>query len=176
MKRLRIFKTGDRNYDLYLLLANVYELLLKARERELRQHDMTLRQALILWAIHTIGEKATPSMISRMLMRAPNSVSAALNRMEKAGLVVKNNDPAKKNVIRLSLTDRGQRAYSQSAERTSINNIMSSLSKTQFHELSSLLRTLQQVAQKELTSYELESAIPFVVPETIVRPKRSDNL
>lgn len=154
MNNISIFTAGDRDYDLYILLANTRDLIVRAREKELRQYNVTPEQAAILFAIHTIGDKATPAKIARMVMRKPHTISVNLSRMGKAGLIKKTNDLDKKNMVRVRLTEKGRQVYSQTTNRISIYNIMSSLSEKQRQELRSTLQELQQAAQKEIELHD----------------------
>jgi len=66
----------DEDYNLWVL---------RARQKELDQFDISVIEVGVLVVIQAIGEKATPSEISRRIFREPHTVSALLNRMEKGG-------------------------------------------------------------------------------------------
>jgi DNA-binding MarR family transcriptional regulator len=78
--------------------------------------------------------------------------------MEKEGLVRKTKDLERKNLIRVSLTEKGQQAYYQSSRLESVHRIMSSLSEEERQQLSSCLETLRDRALKELG---MEQRPPF---------------
>ena len=88
-------------------------------ERALRLHQelnhrgqaaagVTLNQAVLLAEIEASGDLATGSTLSRKLGRAPHTVTAGINGIEKKRLVerrkVKGED---RRVIRIGLTDQG---------------------------------------------------------------------
>jgi len=114
-----------------------------ARGRELVQYDISPRQAAALAAIQAIGSKATPAKVSRWLCREPHTVSSLLSRMEGEGLVRKTKDLDRKNLVRITLTEKGKKAYAQSLGRESIHEIMSALSKEDRQQLSSCLEKLR---------------------------------
>lgn len=151
--------SADQDYKLGVLLHQARDAVFKARDKELRQHGISSPiQAAVLFIVRAIGGEATPAKISRWLLREPHSVSAILNRMEKEGLVRKTKDLEKKNLIRVTLTEKGQKAYDQSRESKCIKRILSSLSKEQQEQLLLLLWTLRNKALEELG---MEGKIPF---------------
>ena len=77
------------------LAAKVVE---RAREIELSLVNVSLIQAMVLYALKLSPEPLTPSRLARMLCREPHSMSALIDRMEKQGLVEKKHDLSRKNV------------------------------------------------------------------------------
>jgi len=141
----------DEDYNLWVLLYQTTDAVLRARQKELNQYSISVIEVGVLVVIQAIGEKATPSEISRRIFREPHSVSALLNRMEKRGLVRKTQDLDRKNLVRVSITEKGQQAYDKSTRRKSIYKIISSLSEEERRQLRSCLEKLQNKAFKELT-------------------------
>lgn len=144
------FSEIDRNYNLWLLLHQVSDIIFYAREQELQEYKIPGMQAEVLFAIKAIGDKATPAEIARWLFRRPHSVSGIIDRMTKAGLVTKSKDLERKNLIRISLTEKGEAAFAQALKRKSINNIISALNEEQKKQLQSLLDILRTKGLKEL--------------------------
>ena len=66
------------------LAAKVVE---RAREIELSRVNVSLIQAMVLYALKLSPEPLTPSRLARMLCREPHSMSALIDRMEAQGLV-----------------------------------------------------------------------------------------
>jgi len=64
--------------------------------------------------------------------------------------VRKTKDLHKKNLVRVSLTGKGEQAYNQSTKIESIHKIMSSLSEEEHQRLDLYLKTLRDRALKEL--------------------------
>jgi DNA-binding MarR family transcriptional regulator len=140
----------DRDYNLWVLLHQVSDIIFNAREAELLQYGFPATQAEVLFVIKAIGDKTTPAQISRMIFRRPHSVSGIVDRMVKAGFVKKTKDLHKKNLIRVTLTAKGEEAYKQALKRKSIPRIMSALSEAERQKLKSLLETLRNKGLKEL--------------------------
>jgi DNA-binding MarR family transcriptional regulator len=141
----------DEDYNLWVLLHQTTDAVLRARQKELDQFGISVIEVGVLVVIQAIGEKATPSEISRRIFREPHSVSALLNRMEKKGLVKKTQDLDRKNLVRVSITEKGRQAYDKSTRRKSIYRVISSLSEEERQQLRSFLEKLRTKAFKELT-------------------------
>ena len=125
-------------------------VVLKARQRELAQYGFSPVTSAVLFTVQAIGHDATPVEISRYLLREPHSVSALLSRMEREGLVGRVKDLARKNQVRIFLTEKGIEAYNKSYNRKSIHKIMSVLSEEEHQQMTSYLTRIQEKALKEL--------------------------
>ena len=136
----------DRDYNLWILLGQARDMVFKARGKELSQYGVTVEQASILFVIRAIGGKATPTEISKWMLREPHTISVILTRMEKDGLVTKRKDLDKKRQIIVALTEKGRQACGQSARRESVREIMSCLSEEERDQLGSLLEKLRDCA------------------------------
>jgi DNA-binding MarR family transcriptional regulator len=139
-------ESTDQDYRLWVLLNQVRDAVLRARQKELNQYNISASQAAVLLVIEAIGPKATPAEISRRVFRKPHSVSGILSRMEKKGLVRRLKDLDRKNLIRVVLTEKGREAYYQSTKQESIRQIVSSLSEEERQQLTSCLHTLRDKA------------------------------
>jgi len=149
-QKYRTTLENDEDYNLWVLLHQTTDAALRARQKELDQFGISVIEVGVLVVIQAIGEKATPSEISRRIFREPHTVSALLNRMEKKGLLTKTQDLDRKNMVRVSITEKGQQAYHKSTMRKSIRKIMSSLSEEERQQLRSCLEKLRNKAFKEL--------------------------
>jgi DNA-binding MarR family transcriptional regulator len=105
-----------------------------------------MTQAVILWIVKIAEEPVTPAMLSRWLFREPHTVSAILDRMEKQGLIKKVKDLPRKNIVRVTLTEKGEEAYAQSSKTKSIRNIMSCLSPEERDTLRGYMERLRDEA------------------------------
>ena len=146
---MKDFSSTDQDYRLWVLLNQVRDAVLKARQKELDQYNISATQAATLLVIEAIGPKATATEISRRLFRKPHSIAGAagtLSRMEKKGLVMRLKDLDRKNLVRVVLTEKGREAYYQSTKQESIRQIMSSLSEEERRQLTSCLHTLRNKA------------------------------
>ena len=143
--------TIKKEYKLWLLLYQVRDIFLAAREKELqKQVGITAEQSQILIVVNAIGNEATPAEIARWTLRKPHTISGILNRMEKAGLVKKSKDLPRKNMVRVAITKRGQQAYSKALEADSISRIISSLSEEKYQQLKSCLEILREKGLTEI--------------------------
>lgn len=140
----------NRDYNLWVLLHQVSDIIFNAREAELQEYGLPATQAEVLFVIKAIGDKVTPAQISRMIFRRPHSVSGIIERMKKAGLVKKAKDLHRKNLVRVTITPKGEQAYKEALKRKSVQKIMSALSETEQQKLKSLLEILRTKGLKEL--------------------------
>ena len=140
----------DQYYDLWNLLSEVRDAIVRTREMEASQFGISAPQTQVLFFVQAIDGPVTPAQLSRLLFRQSQSVSGLLTRMEKQGLVKRVKDLDRRNQVRIVMTEKGRQAYSQSTQRKSIQRIMSSLSKEERRQLKSYLQTLKDKALKEL--------------------------
>jgi DNA-binding MarR family transcriptional regulator len=148
----------DADYNLYRLLAQTRTMLSRIREKELYRYGILARNAAALQAIQAIGDKATPAEVSRWLCREPHTVSSLLVRMEEKGLIKKTKDLDKRNLVRITLTEKGLLAHKRTTERKSIHELISSLSKKEQKQLTTILEKLRSKAMEKLG---IEYRIPY---------------
>ncbi|MFC1871331.1 MarR family winged helix-turn-helix transcriptional regulator [Chloroflexota bacterium] len=139
----------DRQYQLWWLIRHTRWAMQRAREKELYHYQISNEDSAVLFAVRTIGDEATPAKISRFVMREPHTVSGQLDRMVKKGLLTKTKDFEKKNMVRVAITEKGQRVYEKAAKRESIHRIMSSISDSDCEHLFECLQTLLNKALKD---------------------------
>jgi len=157
---MKDFPSVDEDYKLWVLLNQAADTTLRARQKELDKYGISTAEAAVLFAVQAIGERATPAEITRWLLREPHTVTEILHRMEKGGLVTKTKDLEKKNMVRVSITEKGRQAYEQSTKRKSIRKVMSSLSKGERQQLGSYLERLRNKALGELTEERPKPPFP----------------
>jgi len=153
-----------KNMDLWVLLSRTYHSILQLYDAESRQLDFP-RKPYILFIIKTLGNNATLTEISRYTFRKKNSISELLNRMVKKGLVKKIRDPVVKSRIRVSLTEKGLKAYEKSTQAESINKTMSVLSEGKQRQLQSCLELLLDNTFKELIMDRKKILLPSQLAE-----------
>ena len=118
----------DQDYNLWALLRQTRDAMVKAREKELGKYGISSIQAAVLFTIQDIGTEATPAEISRRLVREPHSISGLLSRMEKQGLIKRVKDLPKRNMVRISLTAKGEELYKISTQRVTMHEIFDVIS------------------------------------------------
>jgi DNA-binding MarR family transcriptional regulator len=104
----------------------------------------------LLFVVQALGNKATPAAISRHILRQPHTVSALVDRMVKRGLVKKVKDLDRKNLVRVVMTEKGQKAYEISTKRGPIHRIMNTLNTEERREFKTYLEKLLTKARKEV--------------------------
>ena len=152
--------TIEQERQLFLLLRQIYTLIHKAIEADLRESGcVPYTQASVLFVLKAIGEPATPTELSRWLLREKHTVSELLSRMEKQGLVRKMKDIKRKNSVRVTVTDKGEESLCQAMmEERAIRKIMSCLSN---EEQDSLRGHLEKLRSKALEEPKIRYRLPM---------------
>jgi DNA-binding MarR family transcriptional regulator len=146
----KYFSYSDEDHDLWMLLTHTRYAIYRAREKELQRYGVSPEQVGVLFIIQALGNRATPSEISRYILRQPHTVSALIERMSEKGLVKKFHDLDKKNLVRVSLTEKGQKIYTSSTKRGPIHKILGVLSGEERARFRSTLDKLHLCARKEI--------------------------
>ncbi len=140
----------DPVYKLNWLLGRTRDAIQKVRVKELAQYGLSTAQAALLFILNASDEPLISAKLARFFVREAHSVSSILKRMEAKGLVTRTKDLSKKNLVRISLTDEGEKAYSLSSRRRAYHKLYSKLTDEQKEQLASILRTLLDEAIKEI--------------------------
>ncbi len=151
----------NQDYKLWVLLHQTRDAIFKARENELRPIGILPMQAAVLFIVKAIKGPATPAEIARWLFREHHTVSGLLNRMEGQGLVRKIKGYNRKNMIKVELTKKGEKAYIRSRELKSVYKIMSCLSAGEKDNLKNNLAALRNNALREAEANKQKRALPF---------------
>lgn len=149
-ENLKVFSDGDKDNDLYILFSRARYLTFRAREKELQRYRMTPEKAQVLFIIQALGKDAIPARVSKCLLRQPHSVSSIVERMQKDGLVKKVKDLDRKNLVRIELTESGQKAYDLTIKRGPIHRMMGALKPEEQQQFREYLEKIMAVAEKEL--------------------------
>jgi MarR family transcriptional regulator, organic hydroperoxide resistance regulator len=146
----KFFSAQDEDQDLWLLLTHTRYAVFRAREKELQRYGVSPEQVSLLFTVQALGNKATPAALSRHILRQPHTVSALVDRMARRGLVKKVKDLDRKNLVRVVLTEKGQKTYELSTKRGPIHRIMSELSAKEKQEFKEYLVRLLAKARHEI--------------------------
>jgi MarR family transcriptional regulator, organic hydroperoxide resistance regulator len=141
---------ADKDYTLLTSLLQVADIFVKVRERELLTQNLSATSAAILFLVEAMGKDVTPAKISRMLLREPHSVSGILMRMEKQGLIKRAKNMERKNLIRVTLTTKGENALKQAMKKEGVKHVLSKLTEEQRRQLKQSLTALKEAGMKEL--------------------------
>jgi MarR family transcriptional regulator, organic hydroperoxide resistance regulator len=116
------------SHQLIVLLFQTRDLMFNVKRKELRKYGITFEELAVLIHINKLGDKATPVELSRLLLRKHHSITGLLLRMEKKGLIIRNKDLKKKNMIRVSMTEKGESLYQNTKKENSLNRMVDLLS------------------------------------------------
>ena len=83
-----------RKYGTWFLMRRTHDIMVQARNRELRQYGINLEYSGTLNLVLKLGKDATPGEIARWRYRRPHTVSEVLRSMERDGLVRRDRDAA----------------------------------------------------------------------------------
>ena len=143
------------DWYLWLLLIQTKDIIQKLREKELKECGLSWANNWLLSTVVGSNEQATPSDIARIVLVKPHSVSGLINRMTKSGLVKKMKDLARRNQVRVTLTEKGWQIYNETTRRESIRKVMSALSDD---EQVQLIRLLKKISLSAFTEMGEESS------------------
>ena len=151
-------KYGKR--ELWALLDQATTAISRVADNELSQAGITMIQGAVLYFVKNAKEPVIPAHISRWLFREPHTVSQLLMRMERQGLIKRTKDLDYKNRLRITLTEKGEKAYQKQIEMRSIGKILSTLSPEECDKLGANLKKMRDAAVKVLDSRTRELPFP----------------
>ena len=146
--------------ELWALLDQATTAMSRVADNELSQAGITMIQGAVLYFVKNAKEPVIPAHISRWLFREPHTVSQLLMRMEKQGLVKRTKDLDKKNQLRITLTEKGEKAYQKQTETRGIGKILSVLTPEECNKLGASLKKLRDEAVKVLDFRPRELPFP----------------
>ena len=143
--------TTSEEYELWSLLGQVNDGMLRARDNELRQFGISSVQVAIIYAIKTLGNAPTQSEIARWVVRKPHTVAAALERMEKQGLIRQVRNAGGRKQVRVEITEKGEDVYRrQHKQRRTISTVLGGITPEEREALRTILRKLRDSTLSEL--------------------------
>ena len=142
--------TADKNYTLVAQFMQVADIIVKVRERELLPQNLSATAAEILFLVNAMGKDVTPAKITRMMLREAHSVCGILKRMEAHGLIKRTKNMERKNLIRVTLTARGEKALDRAMKLDGTTHVISRLTADQQRQLKATLAALKEAGLKEL--------------------------
>jgi DNA-binding MarR family transcriptional regulator len=129
-----------------LSILTSFEVLARYLEVELRHHDVTLIKFNIMSTLFKNGGEMTPSEIAESVFREKNSITAAINTLEKEGVVRREPSTDDRRSVKVIITDKGW----QEANRLSpiaqelSREVLSFINKEQLEELIGNMRTIRE--------------------------------
>jgi len=149
---------SNRENEIWILLNQAQHAAERASETEMRQLGIPKMHAEVLSLIKNTEGPVTPADIARLLFREPHTISGLLNRMEKQGLVKRIKDLKRKNLVRVAITDRGERAHRKMADAEVIHEVLSGLTAKEQEELK---RYLDKIKKRSLEELRKRQPFPY---------------
>ena len=149
----------DEFLYLWVLLAQTFDALVRARERDYAQFDITNERRAVLFIIDRNGGRATPVQIAGELFRELHSVTELLKRMEKAELILRHKGKGRSRV-EVTLSDKGKDVLEQSRDNETEKRLFSTLTKRQRTQLAATLWKLRGKVLEDLGIREWELHLP----------------
>jgi DNA-binding MarR family transcriptional regulator len=146
----KFFTYQDEDQDLWSLFSHARDAVFRAREKELQRYGISPEQVRVLFILKATDNKATPSELSRYLLKQPHTMSSLVNRMASKGLVKKFKDLDRKNLVRIAITEKGMQAYEQSTKRGPIHRIIGQLNPEEKRQFRQSLEKIYGQARKEI--------------------------
>jgi MarR family transcriptional regulator, 2-MHQ and catechol-resistance regulon repressor len=150
-------KKGDRITAprLWLVIAKSYRALSLLAEQSIANTGLCLTDFVALEALLHKGP-LTISEIQDKVRLASGSMTAAVDRLEKLGLVVRKSSPSDRRARVVGLTPQGKRLAASCFERHTkdLEALMSALSEKEMEQLYGLLKKLGLLAAEKLDQQE----------------------
>jgi len=135
---------SEVNVDMQIwgLIRQVDNAMYRCREKELSGSGCTAVDTAVLYTLKVAPNGITQAEIARLIFREPNTVTILLRKLEKKGLVRRTKDLERKNLVRVTITNKGKKALSEAMARWNvIRDIASCLSEEdKIHLRSSMLK------------------------------------
>jgi DNA-binding MarR family transcriptional regulator len=149
----------DEFFYLWVLLAQIRDAMLRARDRDYAQVGISNERAAILYIIEANGGHATPVEITREFFRELHSVTGMLKRMEDAGLISRHKGSGRSKV-EVRLTEKGRDVLEASRRCETDKRILTVLTKRERERLASYLLKVRSRLLDDLGVREWELHLP----------------
>jgi DNA-binding MarR family transcriptional regulator len=141
---------SDQSYLFWVLFQQAYHAMSRVREKELGNLGITAHQATLLAVVAELGDGATPSAISKRMLRESHTVTELINRAVMMALLKKEADSKRKNGVRVVITARGRKICERMKEMKMLRRLISVLPPDQLEYSLSFFRLLRDNALNEL--------------------------
>ena len=136
------------NFDLWLLIGRVNHEIMLARQKELRQYNIPIRQTLFLYTLQSLGPKATVSEVAKAMERTVTVTAQHSAHMENDGLIKRIKNSPGSNLLRMELTEKGLEMVKLARKSKAIDTILFSLDKEGRQQTESALTRILVKAKK----------------------------
>ena len=142
--------SADQVYLFWVLFQQAYSAMSRVREKELASLGITAHQATLLAVVLELDDRATPSRISKRMLRKSHTVTELINRAIKMNLLKKEPDTERKNGVKIVLTARGNQVCESMKDMEILRRLISVLPPDQLEYSQSFFRLLRDNAMNEL--------------------------
>jgi len=143
-------KNKINTHQLVVMISLCQNTIQKLIRKEIRKLGLTPEQGAALLGIYVLGNNTTAAELSRYSLREPASTTIILQRLEKQGLISRTDDPHRKNISRISLTDKGYKYYQKALKIKGLERVINKLPVDKRMHLWLLLDEFKKNAFKEL--------------------------
>ena len=150
---MKAIKQTELDYNLWTLITQVADIMLMARESEVKPYGITAVQTKVLGIITYHKKPVRVSELSKRLQRKPNGVTALIDRMKKDDLVYESDETESKKKRIIGITEKGKKIYEETRDIIIISKILSHLTKNQKEQLIKTLLMVRGDAIKELHAH-----------------------
>jgi len=167
------FKFQNLDKGTWVLLRQVYSLMVKCEDQVYGEYGLTTEQHTLLMAVNNIPGPVRITDIARWLDRTPNSVSMLVDRMVKAGLVKRTRDRKDRRTVFVSMTPKAEKAYTPAtvAGWSLIQDLLSPLSNEDKHTLTGVLEVLRDRTYNHLGAGEISEVVKRSQAQTALPTK-----
>lgn len=122
----------------------------------LQPHDLSLPQFHLLGALKSCGGVLSTGEIARIMLRASQTITGLVDRMEAQGLVERQTDPRDRRKANVRITAMGERrlAEAQPTANSLAESIVSPLTDEELQDLEAKMRKLVANARQKLTAMQ----------------------
>ena len=130
---------SEANFQLWSLIGTVSHSIVQARQKELNQYHIPVRQYQVLRTIQELGENAALSEVAKTVERELHVISKQAVTMEKDGLIRRVKNTPKTNLLKLELTEKGLNIIKIARQSPSMDTIFAFMSAGERKQLESIL-------------------------------------
>jgi DNA-binding MarR family transcriptional regulator len=135
--------------ELYKVLSEVFQVLGRRDPGGVVPGDLTLSQLSILMALQECGPMRMTALASHQRVRTP-TVTVAIRRLEKLGLVERSHDPTDLRAVVVGITPHGHamRRNALAIRHAQLTAMLTTLSPADRASLSEALSSLERLASQ----------------------------
>ena len=164
-------KPRKTDLRLWVLVHRARHMMALCEDSIFAEYGITNEQFMVLGAIRINGGGLRPTDLAFRLERSQNAISMLVDRMVKAGLVIKTRDKRDRRVVRVTLTSKGANAIEMAipAQWKLTQKILSRLSERHKRAVATVLETVKCECLGYLNP---EVDMAEIIKNSVTRPAR----